>query len=497
MRKARLFKLFTTFIIVLMLGTLLCACEMFGGGSTANNNSTGNESKGEAKPALNTVFASYDKVDEKGSVATMELTFTLYVPLNGEINEYTFGLKSDLERKDDDEEVYVRTDVEPFKVDDRATGLIAGIKTAIGLMFDTGIGLPESKSVQAKLNEAVEYLDYVKAFLLNRIDLEVEIGKKNQDYNVIARYVNSSSSGNISEEVYMGASEEGIQEMLSLSPGAKIFYDTFITSALFESIAKDTTVHKEDSAKKVYNSDGKAKYDITLLEGKVFEALKTHVLDLIGLEDIDLGEDFNKYVDVTKSNMQVQVNKDKLPDSMTTATKLNFNVPVDDITDMICNAHSDGKIDEETTEFVNFLFNLLGKSVCGVNGEKETIGLSIELNTQEVFGYKVSNYDTDDEDDRLFEDMDEDVEGRFDVKNILDNAVELPVEYLGGFLTLVTDQKVKETLVLNALDLLEGGFFGIYTQQELKTALFNALNDYQTEDETLKAILEEIKLGLN
>lgn len=497
MRKARLFKLFTTFIIVLMLGTLLCACEMFGGGSTANNNSTGNESKGEAKPALNTVFASYDKVDEKGSVATMELTFTLYVPLNGEINEYTFGLKSDLERKDDDEEVYVRTDVEPFKVDDRATGLIAGIKTAIGLMFDTGIGLPESKSVQAKLNEAVEYLDYVKAFLLNRIDLAVEIGKKNQDYNVIARYVNSSSSGNISEEVYMGASEEGIQEMLSLSPGAKIFYDTFITSALFENIAKDATVHKEDGAKKVYNSDGKAKYDITLLEGKVFEALKTHVLDLIGLEDIDLGEDFNKYVDVTKSNMQVQVNKDKLPDSMTTATKLNFNVPVDDITDMICNAHSDGKIDEETTEFVNFLFNLLGKSVCGVNGEKETIGLSIELNTQEVFGYKVSNYDTDDEDDRLFEDMDEDVEGRFDVKNILDNAVELPVEYLGGFLTLVTDQKVKETLVLNALDLLEGGFFGIYTQQELKTALLNALNDYQTDDETLKAILEEIKLGLN
>ena len=497
MRKARLFKLFTTFIIVLMLGTLLCACEMFGGGSTANNNSTGNESKGEAKPALNTVFASYDKVDEKGSVATMELTFTLYVPLNGEINEYTFGLKSDLERKDDDEEVYVRTDVEPFKVDDRATGLIAGIKTAIGLMFDTGIGLPESKSVQAKLNEAVEYLDYVKAFLLNRIDLAVEIGKKNQDYNVIARYVNSSSSGNISEEVYMGASEEGIQEMLSLSPGAKIFYDTFITSALFENIAKDATVHKEDGAKKVYNSDGKAKYDITLLEGKVFEALKTHVLDLIGLEDIDLGEDFNKYVDVTKSNMQVQVNKDKLPDSMTTVTKLNFNVPVDDITDMICNAHSDGKIDEETTEFVNFLFNLLGKSVCGVNGEKETIGLSIELNTQEVFGYKVSNYDTDDEDDRLFEDMDEDVEGRFDVKNILDNAVELPVEYLGGFLTLVTDQKVKETLVLNALDLLEGGFFGIYTQQELKTALYNALNDYQTDDETLKAILEEIKLGLN
>ena len=497
MRKARLFKLFTTFIIVLMLGTLLCACEMFGGGSTANNNSTGNESKGEAKPALNTVFASYDKVDEKGSVATMELTFTLYVPLNGEINEYTFGLKSDLERKDDDEEVYVRTDIEPFKVDDRATGLITGIKTAIGLMFDTGIGLPESKSVQAKLNEAVEYLDYVKAFLLNRIDLAVEIGKKNQDYNVIARYVNSSSSGNISEEVYMGASEEGIQEMLSLSPGAKIFYDTFITSALFENLAKDTTVHKEDGAKKVFNSDGKAAYDITLKESKVFDALKNFVLDVMGLEDIDLGEDFNKYVAVNKSNMQVQVNKEKLPDYMNTATRLDVNVPVDDITDMICNAHSDGKIDEETTEFVNFLFNLLGKSVCGVNGEKETIGLTVELNTQEVFGYKVNNYDTDDEDDRLFEEMDEDVDGRLDIKNILDNAVELPVEYLGEFLTLVTDQKVKETLVLNALDLLEGGFFGIYTQQELKTALFNALNDYQTDDETLKAILEEIKLGLN
>ena len=75
MRKARLFKLFTTFIIVLMLGTLLCACEMFGGGSTANNNGTGNENKSEAKPALNTVFASYDKVEEKGSVATMDRVF--------------------------------------------------------------------------------------------------------------------------------------------------------------------------------------------------------------------------------------------------------------------------------------------------------------------------------------------------------------------------------------------------------------------------------------
>lgn len=497
MRKARLFKLFTTFIIVLMLGTLLCACEMFGGGSTANNNGTGNENKSEAKPALNTVFASYDKVEEKGSVATMELTFTLYVPLNGEINEYTFGVKNKLERKDDDEEVYVRTDIEPFRVDDRATGLISGIKTAIGLMFDTGIGLPESKSVQAKLKEATEYLDYVKAFLLNKIDLGVEIGKKNKDYNVIAKYINSSSSGNISEEVYMGASEEGIQEMLSLSPGAKIFYDTFITSALFENLAKDTTVHKEDGAKKVFNSDGKAAYDITLKENKVFDALKNFVLDVMGLEDIDLGEDFNKYVAVNKADMEVQVNKEKLPDYMNTATRLDVNVPVDDITDMISNAHSDGKIDEETTEFVNFLFNLLGKSVCGVNGEKETIGLTVELNTQEVFGYKVSNYDTDDEDDRLFEEMDENVDGRLDIKNILDNAVELPVEYLGEFLTLVTDQKVKETLVLNALDLLEGGFFGIYTQQELKTALFNALNNYQTEDETLKAILEEIKLGLN
>ena len=295
----------------------------------------------------------------------------------------------------------------------------------------------------------------------------------------------------------MGASEEGIQEMLSLSPGAKIFYDTFITSALFEDIAKDTTVHKQDSAKKVFNSDGKASYDITLQESKVFDALKNFVLDAIGLENIELGEDFNKYVTVSKADMEVQVNKNKLPDFMNTGTKLDLNIPVDDITDMISEAHSDGKIDEETTEFVNFLFNLLGKSVCGVNGEKETIGFTVELNTQEVFGYKVNNYDTDDEDDRLFEEMDEKVDGRLDIKNILDNAVELPVEYLGEFLTLVTDQKVKETLVVNALDLLEGGFFGIYTQQELKTALLNALNDYQTDDETLKAILEEIKLGLN
>lgn len=505
--KKSLLKIIIFTLLITVITATLSACGFLN--NINNNNGTGNgdsingdgsQNSVEKKPALSAVLDNYSNLEEKGSVASTLFKMSFYSDVSGSNETYSLGIKTDLTRKIDDEEIYLGVELEPYQVDDKTVGVFSAIKTTLGLLIETGNDLPQSENARKALTEFIGYIEYINAFLLGKIDLSAELGIQNDDYNLLLNYCYNKDEQKEEKSSWFGVEKEKIRDLLDISQEANLLKTAYVSGAIFEGLSKNTDIHEKDSASKNTDAKGESKYSISLIKSKVFEMITKYVGNFLFGEEAtkdnydSIYESVSQWITVNEANLLGTSNSDDLPVEISSIFTINVNAPTKDIKKLVTDVFNKGYINEDTTQLINFLTGLLSTYVCGTNGEKNTIGITFEVDIKETYGYKNADYDTDDVNEKLFVPLQEKEKDRINVADVLADMIEDLSKYVEVVLEPMSENKYYQD-VLQQIDSLLQEMPKPYKKSVVNEKLVTYFNEFLLEvqdDEETTGIINQI-----
>ena len=424
-----------TLVVLLTMAVSACACGFF---SSRNDNDAQKQNGTENKKPLedkkpdieyDEMFDNYADSDEKQNNTDLSADIVFHALKNKVHTKFNIGLNAELVRIMRDDKMYAGVKFTAKNVDNEFIGVLGSI-----IEFFKHNEFNSSSEENDKANEIASnidvYIDYIAEFLRGKIELSAELGVTDNGYNLKSKYVYDKSDYEIEEKgVWLGATDEDVSLLLGKNTNASTVISDYLMKSIFEDMGKDSNLRDKDLAtEKSYEGD--RDYDIILKNNQSAKAIAQGIASLGKLickektvEQLqclaDCAEIIASWITVDKATVQADL-KDNLPDKVNAGATVYINIPKDELASMIIELGKKEIISKLAVLIINFAARNL--ETCGINGEKDYIGLELKVNAEENFVYE--NVSMENVDNELFIRTDIDTDGRVMIADKLSDKAE-------------------------------------------------------------------------
>lgn len=392
----------TVLILALVLVASLCSCDLFSSGKSDDSNTGGQK---VAKPEFTLALSNYQSLTAKRSDFDGKVVFTLYGKPNakGSGSPYTAGQKVTMKRIQNGSKVYIDGEVGSCDLNGDMRSFLLSLKAVVGSFL--------SKKEADTVKNVIGYLDGTNtvSFLLGYDEKTTSYNFKGSIFQVLNKDVIKK------DEVYLAVNDEYIQSFfdnknidINLELEKYLMFSTFVNFNKEAGwISKDTASGFFDTVNAVCN------YQLNAASDKIYNYIVNTVENFFGSLDVaKYASDIRKYnecinivkswISMGESTVNATVNKDNLPVKMQTAIRINININIEQLIQVL------NIIFEESTETIRGLINNIITSKFGDN----TLSMSVDISFDETFKYNEKSVSLDDADLDLFIDAKEEKEGR-------------------------------------------------------------------------------------
>lgn len=388
--------------LILCFSMLFSLSACFGESSSTGGKSQSESAKrSKIKPDFDEVMENYNSAESKKSDFSADLNISFY--RNDATNDYAAVsaiAKLNLTRTKKDDRVYTIGDVR-----------IAQDTSNIFVNTYNTIRGSRDKTYNPADDLVASFLDGVTYY-------GMQLGFADGVYNVKAgRYLVENDQ---EQKTVWGAADETELPRLLNSRGVDIdmqISNYLMTILLFE-LGSPSNWSKEDAADKYYDVGHKCFNYSFLLDEKLlhritFQQLSKLITAIEGVEFMSKFVDaydqieqyFKRWFSIGHSTVNAAVNEDKQPISMDTSFKVEINVPLSDLEEVLTLITPD-----EATSIVNAARLLVGPR--GTRGQTDTLGIAIEFNLHERISYSSKSVSLKNVDEDLFLPIDAETYGR-------------------------------------------------------------------------------------
>lgn len=446
-------------IVFIVSAMCLCACEIMSGNGTVNNNNQSNDKKSD--PSVNTIqlneaLDNYDKETTKKSDIETSAKVVVHAFKNNFHHEYGVGIDAALTRIIDENKTYIDCEVFPSEDNFEFIGALAMIKEFFKFENNPFLGVSEeNKEANSLVDEICNVIDYIAAFLVGKIDLNAQFGAYDGNYNLKAEYEFDKGEGNVEKnDFWYGADDDTLSSYFGVSPQSDFIINSYLMTSVFGGLGSNKNLYKEDlSDKKTYK--GESQRDIIFDERKTAAFFAEEVIELLKIfGNNDAAEQvkcINKYKDsfiswITVENAEVKADfhNNTLPEKINTGISIKVNIPSEELRKMITDFSEHGIISKVTAILINFSIRNLG--LCGLNGEKEYLGIELNANVEEKFAYGEDECDLSLKDGDLFLSLERENPDRVILKEVIEEAIFDVDVYLASLIESLPKDLPKEII---------------------------------------------------
>ena len=482
-------------IVFIILAMGLCACEMLSGNGTVNNNnqSNGNNSDPSANTIqLNEALANYDKKTTKKSDISASSGIVVHAFKNNLHHEYNIGLDTELTRITDKNKTYLDCQISPNEVDTDFVGALAMIKEFFKFEDNPFSGVSEeNKTANSLVGEICNLIDYIAAFLVGKVELGAQFGAYDGNYNLKAQYEYDRGEGNIEKnDVWYGADDETLASYFGLSAQSDFMINSYLMTSVFGGLGSNKNLYKDDlSDDKTY--DGESQRDIIFDETKTASFFAEQLIEVLKtLGNNDTAEQVKciykykskliSWLTVEKAEVKADFYNNTLPEKVNTGINVQLNIPCNELRGMITDFSEHDIISKTTAILINFSIRNLG--ICGVNGEKDYLGIELNANVEEKFAYEEDECDLSRKDKDLFLSLDTEDPDRIVLGEVIEETLFDVDVYLASLVASLPKELPQEII-----DTVQNG---------IKNALEN-IDVSEINKKTVNGIAVNILKGIN
>lgn len=375
--------------LALVLVTSLMSCDLLDGAKPIVDDVK------VAKPEYSVALNNYNNLEAKSSNFEGKVVFTVYGAnlVSGAAKTFTAGQHITLNRIQNDNRIYVDGRVESCDLSDNMTSLLTVLKDRI-------CNLLSGKNKDTVYN-ILGYLDGSK-----NINFDLGYDGANTSYN----FKGQINSGAAQEEMFISTNNDYINNELTLKQiTADININDYLMFSTFVNFNKDFGWLEKDEASGFFDSvSGLCDYQMKASNDKIYNYILNLAESYIGSLDIDrYASDIAKYneciglitkwISIGSSSVKASVNKDNLPVRMQTATRLNININISELNQVIYYLCDDDDKAKDIVDGIKFASDI---GIRGINNEPNTIGITIDVSMDETFKYdeesvSLANVDAD------------------------------------------------------------------------------------------------------
>lgn len=399
MRKRSLVKI-VSLILCLVMAAALFAC-----GAEEDNRSN------IVKPDISKALNDYEQLNIKRSNFAASFSFSLFRNLldkqtnKRELVPASITERLSLDRIVNGDKIYMDGDLRTSQIDEQIYNLYTALRNFVASMGNGPKYDPAEDDIATYLNGTTHF--------------DMRLGYADGCYNLKASY----EDGSTDPQSFWGATDdENVDKLISL---LNLDLDVTLSDYLMTSGLMDLTNASEwisgDAASKYFSTvSNKFIYNLTADSDKLYALIFSYVdklAEAFGAEEY--AEDLQKFhrvlpylkkwVSVGPSSVDATVTSSGLPDKMTTAMRVNVNINLTELDEVLYILFPKDK--KDLMVMVNFAVVFL--SLRGVNGEENTLGIAFDLLLEENFLYGAENCALDSVDADLFLPVSEENENRY------------------------------------------------------------------------------------
>ena len=446
----------------------MTACGNFLEGMTGSDTGNGeNQTTKTTKVDFAEAAENFEKRDVKRTDIELKLKAALFIQ---EKQQQAMGLKDSydvgstvlLSRIQNKDKNYMSAKLKLSDTDPEVSGLLDGIIQTVGGLSTYSALLGQNSQETAET--VIRYLTTVHHYLTRQVDVSAELGSQNGVYNLKARYNDKEARDH--DEVWLAADDSSLLSWLNNTAKLDVTsneLNSYMMKTIFSGLTKQSDYYDKDSANKYVDKKGQSEYKIKVkTDAIVTSSLFSGLLELAGV--IDKTSVISKYknyfssvqnwftIDINEVNATV---KNDMPLNVNTGVKLDINVDVIEVTAIIDKLFEDGVVDKQSSRRAKSIFNVINTYLCGTDGNKDTIGISIQTDLSEDFITDATKCKLDgSEYADYFLGFDAEVEGRMDMRLLVAGIVEDVESYVDDFLRSLSE-KYKDDLENIRRDILE------------------------------------------
>ncbi len=430
--------------ILVLIGLTACDMSSILGGAPTGGKEEGKTAKIEFAEAA----GNYDSKNVKKSDITIKLRGTLFVQQSKQASglkpEYDVGSTITIQRIQNQNKVYASASIQPSDTDSAISGLLDIAARASSSDDNKASFEKKGESGIAFQNSLDNTLVVLNHYFINGLKLNAELGYDNGTYNLKAHYDDRESKEDDKEDVWFVADKETLKDWLNEKAKMDVndnMMNNFLMKTVFSGLKKTSNVFAKDNANN-YVKNGKAQYDILLNSDFISQTISNTLLDLVGVEDKTAVKgvyesyfsNIQDWISLEMENVCANTNGDLLQDVKTgVVTKINVNSSK--VIELLQTLKNDGFITEDAYFNVGYVIRMLQTFFCGTDEQTDRIGLKLSIELNEEFSYNPSECDlSSDKYSDYFIGIDEEVEGRLKLSNVLLGLVEDIDAYITSYL---------------------------------------------------------------
>lgn len=367
-------------LLAIMLLMSLASCDLF---SSGTKDPTIDEKK-VTKPEFSVALENYKTLDAKYSEFDGKVVLTVYGKVNentGTAKTFSAGQHILLKRIQNGDKIYIDGELGSCDLSDNMVALLTLVKQNIGSLIP-----PETK---ATVDTALGYLDgtrYAK-FLLG-------YDNSTSSYNFKGRLTNKATQ----DEIFYATNNEYIQsELQKKSINTDIHLNDYLMFSTFVNFSNEGGWISGDAASNFFDAASAiSNYQMSASNEKIYKYVLDLVENFVGSLDVtkyasdiakynDCIDIIKKWITIGESSVTASVNKDNLPVRMQTATRVNINIDMAQLSEVIYTICSNDATAKKIMDAVDLVRNL--STLRGTNNETNTIGISLDLSFDETFKY--------------------------------------------------------------------------------------------------------------
>ncbi len=366
---------------------ILASCSFFGKSDTSSDDRNGGSSVA-AKQSIQflTAMENYEKAGVKRTDIALTVDGKVKCIQSGLEGDYGVGLLLDIRRIANGSMMYVESSAKPHAVEEKALSIIYNIPQSIG---------PGTDETSRKTNAfAKDVAKSVYDFLDGHSDFSFLLGEVESDYNLKAAYKNASTGE--ANGVWLCADEKSLGTWLNtvMDKSDENAVGDFFMKSVYSVIKK--TEFSEDKSGKFVNKNGESEYDFKLrvrdnLAADLFDSLLETTGSAAKVKEVETYSSYiskiASYIDVRSVAITGTADSAGLPIQVKATSAIDFNAPTAELVKMFLDMEEEGLITEEQRIVINTIVNTIGKYVGGTNGEKDAIGISLNVSATEDFSF--------------------------------------------------------------------------------------------------------------